>query len=126
MKVNYQRLNHVTIAVPAGEHDRVRAFYGGILGLTEVARPGALEGVYDLIWYEWLDFVLDLDFTPPWSAPAENRHLAMEVRDISAVRKHLETQGAEIREAVAIPDRERFYVIDPFGNYFEFMEFKRA
>ena len=37
---------------------------------------------------------------------------------------YLEENGAEIREAVVIPDRERFYVLDPFGNYFEFIEMK--
>ena len=124
MKITYNRLNHVTIAVPDGEHEKVRAFYGDILGLREIERPGALGGVYDLIWYEWLDFLLHIDFTPPWSKPAENRHLAVEVADIGGVRKYLQMQGAEIREALLIPDRDRFYVIDPFGNYLEFLEFK--
>lgn len=90
-----------------------------------IERPSALGGVYDLIWYEWLDFLLHIDFTPPWSRPAENRHLAMEVNKLSAGRKHLESKGVELREAVAIPDRERVYVMDAFANYFEFIEFKR-
>jgi catechol 2,3-dioxygenase-like lactoylglutathione lyase family enzyme len=124
MSIEYRRLNHVTIAVPAGEHDKARAFYGGVLGLTEVERPGALGSVYDLIWYECLDILLHLDFTPPWVKPAENRHVALEVKNIKAVRAYLEGKGAEIREAVLIPDRERFYVLDPFGNYFELIEMK--
>ena len=37
---------------------------------------------------------------------------------------NLEAKGAKIREAVVMPDRNRFYLLDPFGNYFEFMEFK--
>jgi catechol 2,3-dioxygenase-like lactoylglutathione lyase family enzyme len=56
--------------------------------------------------------------------PAENRHVAVEVTNIRAVRDYLRKQGAEIREAVVIPDRERFYVLDPFGNYFELIEMK--
>ena len=124
MKIDYRRLNHVTIAAPAGEHARVRAFYGGVLGLREIERPGALGGVYDLIWFEWMDLVLHIDFTPPWFQPAENRHVAVEVADLAAVRVCLRERGAEIREAVVIPDRERFYVLDPFGNYFEFLEMK--
>ena len=58
--------------------------------------------------------------------PAENRHLAIEVREIRAVRDYLGKHGTEIREAVVIPDRERFYVLDPFGNYFEFIEMKTS
>lgn len=50
MKIEYRRINHVTIAVPAGEHKKVRGFYGDVLGLKEVERPEALNKVYDLIW----------------------------------------------------------------------------
>jgi catechol 2,3-dioxygenase-like lactoylglutathione lyase family enzyme len=124
MTIKFRRLNHVTLAVPAGEHEKVRSCYGGVLGLKEIARPDALGSVYDLIWYECLDFLLHIDFTPPWFTPAENRHVALEVIDIKDVRACLETRGAEIREAVVIPDRERFYVLDPFGNYFELIEMK--
>jgi catechol 2,3-dioxygenase-like lactoylglutathione lyase family enzyme len=124
-KIEYRRINHVTIAVPAGEHQKVRDFYGGVLGLQEVKRPDALNRAYDLIWYEWMDILLHLDFTPPWTKPAENRHVAVEVKDIHAVRAYLDQRGTEIREAVPMPDRERFYLIDPFGNYFEVMELKR-
>jgi catechol 2,3-dioxygenase-like lactoylglutathione lyase family enzyme len=124
MSIAFRRLNHVTIAVPAGEHEKVRAFYGGVMGFKEVVRPDALGGVYDLIWFECLDFLLHIDFTPPWFKPAENRHVALEVKDIQGVRAYLNGKGAEIREAVVIPDRERFYVLDPFGNYFELLEMK--
>ena len=122
MKVNAKRINHVTIAVPAGEHDKVRAFYGDLLGLEEIPRPAALNAVYDLMWFEFLDILLHVDFTPPWVVPAENRHLAFEIEDLPAVRRYLETHGATIREAVPMPDRERFYLLDPFGNYFELIE----
>ena len=124
MKIQARRLNHITVAMPAGEHDRVRAFYGGVLGLEEIPRPAALNAVYDLIWYKFLDILLHLDFTPPWVTPAENRHIALEVDDLPAIRRYLESQGAAIREAVAMPDRERFYLLDPFGNYFELMEMR--
>ena len=122
MKPEYRRLNHVTINVPAGENDKVRAFYGGTLGLKEIPSPSALAGTYDLLWFECLNFLFHVDFTPPFFKPAENRHAALEVKDINGVRKHFENCGAEIREAVVIPDRDRFYVLDPFGNYFEILE----
>jgi catechol 2,3-dioxygenase-like lactoylglutathione lyase family enzyme len=86
MKIEYQRINHVTLAVPGGEHEKVRAFYGGVLGLKEVDRPDALKKVYDLIWYEWMDIRLHIGLTPPWTRPAENRHVAVEVKHIHTVR----------------------------------------
>jgi catechol 2,3-dioxygenase-like lactoylglutathione lyase family enzyme len=124
MKIKARRLNHLTVAVPAGEHDKVRAFYAGILGLEEIPRPGELNQVYDLMWFKFLDILLHLDFTPPWVTPAENRHIALEVEDLPAIRRYLGSQGATIREAVPMPDRDRFYLLDPFGNYFELLEMK--
>ena len=124
MKIKANRLNHITIPVPAGEHARVREFYGGTLGLEEVPRPAELNAVYDLIWFKWLDFVLHIDLTPPWTKPAENRHVALEIQDLRAVRRDLESNHAAIREAIALPDRDRFYLLDPFGNYFELIEMK--
>ena len=122
MKVNAKRITHVTLAVPAGEHEKARAFYSGVLGLEEIPRPAALNAVYDLMWFRFLDILLHLDFTPPWVTPAENRHVAFEVGGLPAFRRYLEGHGATIREAVALPDRERFYLLDPFGNYFEIIE----
>ena len=67
--LNAKRINHVTVAVPAGEHTRVRAFYGDILGLEEIPRPAELNAVYDLMWFKLLDILLHIDFTPPWHQP---------------------------------------------------------
>ena len=74
------------------------------------------------MWFKLLDILLHIDFTPPWTRPAENRHIALEVRDLPMVRRYLEDKGATIREAVRMADRERFYLLDPFGNYFELIE----
>jgi catechol 2,3-dioxygenase-like lactoylglutathione lyase family enzyme len=125
MKIKATRINHITLAVPAGEHARVREFYAGVLGLEEIPRPEALNAVYDLMWFKFLDILLHIDFTPPWTRPAENRHVALEIENLPAVRRYLESQGATIREAVLMPDRDRFYLLDPFGNYFELLEMKR-
>jgi catechol 2,3-dioxygenase-like lactoylglutathione lyase family enzyme len=123
-KISFRRVNHVTMAVPAGEQDKVRAFYGGLLGLKELPQAVSLKGHYMLIWYELCDIILHLDFSPPWVTPAENHHIALEVHDLPKVRKFLESRDATIREAVPMEDRDRFYLLDPFGTYFEFMEFK--
>ena len=35
-------LHHVQVACPAGSEDALRAFYGGVLGMSEVAKPPVL------------------------------------------------------------------------------------
>ena len=35
-------LHHVQIACPAGSEDSLRSFYGGLLGMPELAKPAAL------------------------------------------------------------------------------------
>ena len=122
--ISFRRLNHVTVPVPAGEEVRVRAFYGGILGLKELPRNESLQSHYTLIWFELFDIQLHLDFSPPWVNPAENRHVALEINGLAKTRLYLESKGATIREAVPMRDRDRFYLLDPFGNYFELIEFK--
>jgi catechol 2,3-dioxygenase-like lactoylglutathione lyase family enzyme len=112
------------VAVPAGENEKVRAFYNGILGLKVVTPSEAVSGAYDILWFQRLDILLHIHLSPPWVKPAENRHVAVEVSNIRAIKEYLEEQGAETREAVIIPDRVRLYVLDPFGNYFAFIEMK--
>jgi catechol 2,3-dioxygenase-like lactoylglutathione lyase family enzyme len=126
MKLDPKRINHITIAVPAGEHDRVREFYGGLLGLEEIETPPAVKAKYDVIWYRLLDILLHMDFTPPWSMSAENRHVAIEIRELAEFRRYLEDKGATIREAVPMEGIDRFYLLDPFGTYFELLKRKSS
>jgi hypothetical protein len=35
-------LHHVQVACPAGSEDDLRAFYGGVLGMSEVPKPAVL------------------------------------------------------------------------------------
>ena len=125
MKINPKRINHITIAVPAGEHERVREFYGGLLGLEEGSPPESVKENYDVIWYGLLGVWLHLDFTPPWSKSAENRHIAIEIHDLTEFRRYLEDRGATLREAVPMAGIDRFYLLDPFGTYFELLEKKQ-
>ncbi len=122
MTVEYKRLNHVTVNVPPDQHEKVRAFYGGVMGFKEIARAAGLDQHYNLIWFEVLGMQIHVDFSPPFTKTLESRHFALEVRNIAAVRREYESKGAEIREAVILPDRDRFYVLDPFGNYIEILE----
>ena len=43
-------LHHVPVACPAGSEDALRAFYGGVLGMTEVAKP-PVPAARDGVWF---------------------------------------------------------------------------
>ena len=68
-KIPFQRINHITIAVPKDEEAKARAFYEGVLGLEEKPQDNGLQGHYKLVWYKFLDVILHLDFTPPFPVP---------------------------------------------------------
>lgn len=132
MAVEYKRLNHITFNAPSGEEEKVRWFYGTILGLKEVVLPSKLEALYELLWFEMLDFLIHIEFTPHYVRPQSGeekgvimpgRHVAFEVKNLAAIRKDFEAKKLDMRKAVPLPDRDRFYLVDPFGNFFEFIEF---
>ena len=134
MTVEFRRINHFTVNAPSGEQKKVREFYGEILGLKEVKIPENLLELYEIIWYELLDVRLHIEFVKNYVRPREDyekgvilpgRHVALEVKNIHTVRRELEKHGVPIRDAVELSDRDRFYTIDPFGNFFEFIEFHK-
>lgn len=55
---------------------------------------------------------------------AKKAHPAFAVADLHALRARLEAHGAKIIEDDALPDVERFYAEDPWGNRLEFLEGK--
>jgi len=134
MVAEFTRLNHITVNAPSGSQDKVRWFYGKILGLKEVPIPPKLLDLYEIVWFQLLDFLLHIEFVKEFETPPENyengailpgRHIALEVKNIEHLRQELESHKVEIREAVPIPDRVRFYAKDPFGNFLEIIQFKK-
>jgi catechol 2,3-dioxygenase-like lactoylglutathione lyase family enzyme len=115
-------LHHVTIAVRdlAG----ARRFYGDILGLREIERPGLGRGG---AWYALGDRELHLtvnddartlrDASEPDSGDG---HFALRVSDWEAAVAHLKAHGVEVLESPqnATPWKQA-YVADPDGNVVE-------
>ena len=112
-------LDHVQIAAPPGSEETARAFYGGVLGLREIAKPEALRGRGG-VWFavgahgRELHVGIEEDFRPQRKA-----HPAFRVRDLAAARRCIEVAGRTIAASVPIPGRERFETSDPFGNRLE-------
>ena len=67
---NYDRrvaptLDHVQVMMPEGGEDEARAFYAGLLGLTEVEKPGPMRA-HGGVWFaEGIHVSVEEGFTPP-------------------------------------------------------------
>lgn len=113
-------LDHVNLAMPEGEEEAARRFYGSVLGFREVAKPEPLAARGG-VWFEQGRAVVHLgvqkDFTP-----ASKAHPAFLVADVDAMAERLARAGCKIAPDDALPERKRFYAFDPFGNRIEFMQ----
>jgi catechol 2,3-dioxygenase-like lactoylglutathione lyase family enzyme len=108
-------LDHVQVAAPPGCEAEARAFYGGLLGLTEVPKPASLAARGG-VWFG----VLHVGVAPDFVAAAK-AHPALRVTDLDALAARLIEAGVEVRWDDELPGVPRFYADDPWGNRLEFM-----
>jgi ribosomal protein S18 acetylase RimI-like enzyme len=110
-------LDHVQVAAPRGGEAVARAFYGGLLGLEEIAKPEALRARGG-VWFAVGDQELHVGVEEPF-APAGKAHPGIAVGD----RRALEAIAARL-SAAGHPvdwDSARFHTADPFGNRLELL-----
>ncbi|HSJ77330.1 MAG TPA: VOC family protein [Erythrobacter sp.] len=112
-------LDHVQIAIPAGGEDQARAFYAGLLGMTEVPKPAnqSASGCWFIGGAASLHIGVDPDFRP-----ATKAHPALLVDDLAGLRALLAKASCVIREDKPVEGYARFFTEDPFGNRIELME----
>jgi len=122
--VRVQRLQHVSVPRPRGSADEARQFYGGLLGLEEIAVPATLAHL-DLVWYRVGDDELHL-FGDERGGGHAAQHFCVQVDDVEALRRRLAAAGVAIGEEPEIPNRPRFTVRDPFGNLIEATTIREA
>lgn len=114
-------LDHVQVAIPRGAEDAARAFYGSLLGMTEVAKPAALA-VRGGCWFTAGSAVLHLGVEEPFS-PARKAHPAFLVTHLDALAESLTGAGHDcVRADGEIPGVRRLHTFDPFGNRIEFQQ----
>ena len=115
-----QGLDHVQLAMPAGQEAVAREFYSGILGLTEVSKPANLARRGG-VWFEGgalrLHLGVEADFRP-----ARKAHPALLVQHLEALTRHLERTGVAVVTDEPLEGYHRIYVSDPFGNRIELLE----
>jgi len=112
-------IDHVQLAMPAGDEDKARTFYRDILGLDEVTKPPALA-VRGGCWFGGnvqIHLGVEADFRP-----AKKAHPAFTVDGLDDFANKLAESGFSVTWDENIPGLRRFYTADPFGNRIEFSE----
>jgi catechol 2,3-dioxygenase-like lactoylglutathione lyase family enzyme len=114
-------IDHIQLAMPAGEEEKARAFYGSILGMTEIPKPPELAkrgGAWFQIGNVILHLGVEADFRP-----ARKAHPALIVDDLEAFLQVCQANGLETDiSQPPLKGYKRAHVFDPFGNHIELME----
>ena len=112
-------IDHVQVAAPRGCEPAARAFYGGLLGLDEIAKPEALRGRGG-VWFQAGSQQLHVGVEEPF-APASKAHPAFVADDVDALGARLVAAGCDVEWDDALAGMRRFYVRDPFANRLEIL-----
>lgn len=112
-------LDHVQVAAPSDSEPDARRFYGEVLGLPELEKPGILRARGG-VWFACGNQQLHVGIAEPFS-PARKAHPALLVRpaDLDRLAERLEAAGRPVRWDDAIPGTRRLYTADPWGNRIE-------
>ena len=113
-------IDHVQLAMPAGEEEKARGFYFGLLGIPEVQKPTALAQRGGA-WFQQGQVKIHLGIEADFS-PALKAHPALLVRDLASLVRRLGEARVQVVEDGGFPGYNRVYVSDPFGNRLELME----
>ncbi len=113
-------LHHVQLAVPAGAEKACRAFWVGVLGMTELEKPAELAGRGGC-WFRGAGLEVHLGVEADFRQAAK-AHPGILVDDISGFAQHLEHNGVIVTWDDDFPGHNRFYAADPVGNRLEFLE----
>lgn len=113
-------IDHVQIAMPPGEEEAARRFYGGLLGLSEVPKPLNLAKRGGA-WFQGPGITLHLGVEQEFR-PAKKAHPCFLVTDLDDLQRVLEEAGVTITPDQELPGVRRFYAPDPFGNRLEFQQ----
>lgn len=113
-------VDHVQLAMPAGQEAAAETFYAGCLGLEVMAKPAVLAargGRWFAGGHVHLHLGVDEEFRS-----AKKAHPALVVANLDALVEVLEAGGYPVVWDAEIPGVRRCYVADPFGNRIELID----
>lgn len=113
-------LDHVQLAAPPGSEGRLRAYYAGILGMTETEKPPVLAARGGC-WFRSGPVQLHIGIEDPF-VPARKAHPALRIQGIHDYAERIAALGAPVTWDDTLPGHDRFYSHDPVGNRIEFLE----
>ena len=112
-------IDHVQLAMPAGQEEKARDFYARLLDLREKPKPPELA-VRGGVWFENDSVKIHLGIDPEFR-PARKAHPALIVSDLAALIARLRGAGFEVIDDELVR-YHRVYVSDPFGNRIELID----
>src|SRR5436189_536020 len=115
-----EAIHHVQLAMPAGQEDRARAFYSGLLEIPEVPKPPHLARRGG-VWFESGQVKIHLGVETDFRS-ARKAHPGLLTRELRALISKLQSAGVDVVEAEPLPGFSHVYVDDPFGNRIELMQ----
>ncbi|MGW7567302.1 VOC family protein [Streptomyces tendae] len=113
-------LDHVQLAAPPGAEEVLRAFYTGVLGMTEIPKPPVLAARGGC-WFQAGSAQLHLGVETGFR-PARKAHPGLRVTGIDAYAARLAAHGTPVTWNDDLPGHRRFHCADPVGNRLEFLE----
>ena len=119
-----KRVQHVSIPIAPDGAERARAFYSGVLGLSEKAVPKSLDAT-QLTWFAAgeEDHEVHCFIDPAFEQRSTAAHFCFEVENIAALRERITASGIAFdHDPTPIHNRPRSFVRDPFGNLIEFTQ----
>ncbi len=116
----FSAIDHVQLAMPAGEEATARQFYRDLLSMNEIAKPAGLAARGGC-WFESGSVQIHLGVEPDFR-PAMKAHPAFRCYDYDSLIARLRAAGVETRPDETIPGITRCHISDPFGNRIELIQ----
>lgn len=112
-------IDHVQVAAPTGSEAQARWFYGDVLDMPEVDKPGTLRDRGG-VWFACGAHQLHVGVAKPFT-PATKAHPALSVAaaDLDRLAARLADAGCSVQWDDAIAGTRRFFTADPWGNRIE-------
>jgi catechol 2,3-dioxygenase-like lactoylglutathione lyase family enzyme len=115
-------IHHVQIACPRDSEENLRAFYSGVLGMTEKPKPPILAARGGCWFTDEYGAEVHLGVEDDFR-PALKAHPALTRPDLDALAERLETAGYAVTwgDPAEVPGLRRFHSSDCHGNRLEFV-----
>jgi catechol 2,3-dioxygenase-like lactoylglutathione lyase family enzyme len=114
------KLDHIQLAMPQGKEDEARSFFINILEMEEETKPEPLASRGGC-WFRKDGVLVHLGVEKNFT-PQKKAHPAFIADNLLNLEKKLKEKSYDVIWDDALPNCNRFYTTDPFGNRIEFLK----